>query len=311
MAGISQDISSDEVLPMLARNVSLRGYENDKPTEYLILVDRYVHQARELQRFAGPDGVIRVAGCDDATRLIQVLGYQFQHGCGPSGATLMTPMPSGAPHRRLGFPITILEEDLQKGKPFYSFPATRSRSSSTKRHGHRPAPQKKVGEDLLEILLHDRNLDRLYSALARIDRHTDVALMKSPGLSRLLPFSGVLDFYGSRIVIRSGEVVVPGGPAAEPAWRELVGASPKSSGEFVSHLLTRDRGWLAAYFDAMARISSEQQAHFNDPARLKAVYDAYKSATHGFQNSASDGVFPGTPDSSCSSLGCSGSLTAN
>ena len=30
MAGISQDITPAEVLPMLARNVSLWGYENDK-----------------------------------------------------------------------------------------------------------------------------------------------------------------------------------------------------------------------------------------------------------------------------------------
>ena len=49
MAGISQEASPAEVLPLLARNVSISGYENDKPTEYLILIDRYVHLARELQ----------------------------------------------------------------------------------------------------------------------------------------------------------------------------------------------------------------------------------------------------------------------
>jgi hypothetical protein len=294
MAGISQDITPAELLPMLARNVSLWGYENEKPTEFLILVDRYVHLARELRALAGPDGMIRVAGCDDATRLIQVLGYQFQNGCGPTGASLAT---ADAERAFLtidsGFPITNLEEDLQKGVPFaYSFPGT-------------PVPvifnekvwtsisvaRKKYNDDLIEILLHDRSVDRLYAALARTDKQTDLALMHSPGLPRLLPSAGVLDFYGSRISIHSGEVAVPGGAGTEDAWKDLVGASPKSPGEFVSHLLTRDHGWLAAYFDAMARIGSAQQAHFDDPARLKAVYEAYKSSTHGFQNNAADGVF--------------------
>src|ERR1035438_4043997 len=118
MAGISQEASPAEVLPLLARNVSISGYENDKPTEYLILIDRYVHLARELQALAGGDGTIRVAGCDDATRLIQVLGYQFQKSCGPGGATLMT---ADAERAFLtidsGFPITQLEEALQKGTP--------------------------------------------------------------------------------------------------------------------------------------------------------------------------------------------------
>ena len=81
-------------------------------------------------------------------------------------------------------------------------------------------------------------------------------------------------------------------PNAEPAWRELVGASPNSSGEFVLHLVSRDHGWLAAYFDAIARINSAQQAHFVEPARLKSLYDAYRSGTRNSQNSAAEGVFP-------------------
>ena len=295
MAGISQDVAAADLLPMLARNVSLWGYQNDRPTEYLILLDRYVHLAKELRAIAGPDGMIRVASCDEATRLIQVLGYQFQQGCGPTGATLMT---ADAERAFLtvdsGFPITVLEENLQKGAPFvYAFPATPVPVIfNEKTWTATSVMRKKYGDDLIAILLHDRNLDRLYAALARTDRQTDAALMKSPGLPHLLPFSGVLDFYGSRITIRSGEVVIPGGAAAEPAWRDLVGASPRSAGEFISHLVTRDRGWLAAYFDALSRISSEQQAHFTDAARLKAVYEAYRSGSRGLVNSAADGVFP-------------------
>ena len=66
MAGISQKISTEEVLPLLARNVAVEGYQGRKdskgrPTEFLILLKRYVEQARELVKLAGPEGVIRVS----------------------------------------------------------------------------------------------------------------------------------------------------------------------------------------------------------------------------------------------------------
>jgi hypothetical protein len=295
MAGISQEISPAELLPMLARNAFLWGYQLGKPTEFLVLVDRYVHLARELQALSGPDGMIRVAGCDNATRLIQVLGYQFQHGCGPGGAVLMT---ADAERAFLtidsGFPITELEEALQKGTPFaYSFPGTPVPVLFNEKSWAGISPlRKKYGSDLLEILLHDPSVDRLYSALSRNDKQTNLALFQSPGLSKLLPYAAVLNFYGSRISIRSGEVQVPGGAGAEQAWKELVGANPKSPGEFVEHLISKDRGWLAAYFDALARTGSAQQAHFVQEPRLKSIYEAYRSGANGSQLGAAEGVFP-------------------
>ena len=297
MAGISQEATPGEVLPMLARNVSLSGYENDKPTEYLILIDRYVHLARELQAVAGSDGTIRVAGCDDATRLIQVLGYQFQKGCGPGGATLMT---ADAERAFLtidsGFPITQLEEALQKGTPFsYAFPGTPVPVLFSEKTWTvlSVANKKTGGKDLVDILLHDRSVDRLYSAMAKSDRQTRMALMRSPGLKRLLPYAALLDFYGGWITIRNGQVAAPGGPGKEQAWKDLVGASPQSSGEFVIHLLAKDRGWLAAYFDAMSRIDPAQQAHFVEGSRLNHLYEAYRtSGAHDSRTSASESIFP-------------------
>jgi len=294
MAGISQDVARAEVLPLLARNISLWGYENNQPTEFLILIDRYVHMARELQSLAGSDGIIHVAGCDDATRLIQVLGYQFQRGCGSSGAVLVT---ADAERAFItvdsGFPITTLEEALQKNTPFaYHFPATPVPILFNEKAWAALSPvKKKYGNDLIDILLHDKSVDRLFSALSRNDAETNLALFRSPGLSKLLPYAAELDFYGSRIAIRSGKVVVPGGQAAEQAWSGLIGASPASPSEFVLHLVSRDRGWLAAYFDAMARISSTQQAHFVQNDRLKNMYEAYRSASRNSQNSAAQGVF--------------------
>ena len=86
------------------------------PSEYLVLVRRYVDQARELQTLAGTDGNIRVSNCNDAARLFSVIGYRLQQPCGPN-ATLET-----ANSKRAfttvdsGFPLADLEKALQTGK---------------------------------------------------------------------------------------------------------------------------------------------------------------------------------------------------
>ena len=130
---------------------------------------------------------------------------------------------------------------------------------------------------LIDALLRDLSLARLYWALGRTDAETRAALEHSPGLGKLLPFAADLDFYGSHIRVRSGRVIVPGGPPAESGWKDLVGASPESPGEFVPRLLAKDKGWLAAYFDALSRVNQAQQAHFTDPHRLKRCYDSFRA----------------------------------
>lgn len=295
MTGISQEIDTSDLLPMLARNISLWGYEGDKPTEFLKLVEQYVELARELQKLAGPDEVIRVKSCDDVGPLVQVLGYQFAHGCSSSDASLITADPERAfLTTDSGFPLTHLEEALQSGRPFtYDFPSTRVPVMFTEKTWTGLSVwNRRFQNTLLDVLMHDRNVDRIYSAMARMSPETRTYLERSPGLRKLLQNAAVVDFYGSWISIHSGEVVVPGGSAAEPAWRDLVGENPRSAGEFVNRLISRDRGALAAFFDAMSRSGSEQQAHFADPARLKRIYYAYQTATRNAHNAVAEGVFP-------------------
>jgi hypothetical protein len=292
MAGMSQEISPEEVLPLLARNVFLYGYEGRRETEYLLLVNRYVRLARELQVLAGPDGAIHVAGCADALQLIHVLGYQFQQNCGQHTATLVTANPERAFLTiDSGFPLTGLEEALQKGIPFnYPFPATRVPVLfNEKDWTELSALNKKSGGNLIDTLLNDPNVDRLYLAMARSDQQTRLALMQASGLRRLLPLAGAFDKYGSQVRIRSGEVAVPGGAGAERGWEDLVGAKLNSPGEFVPRLLAADRGWMAAFFDALSRTSQTQQVHFTEGGRLKRLYEAYRSTASRTQ--ASEGVF--------------------
>jgi hypothetical protein len=284
MAGISQKISREEVLPLLSRNIAMEGYQGRKdrtgrPTEFLILLKRYVDQAEELVPMAGPEGVIRLSSCEQAGPLLTVLGYRLRGDCGKAPL-----LETADPERAFltidsGFPLAELEETLRGGKPFAcpfvstQVPLLFSPSDWTEvaRADKRPN-----SSDVLKALLDDPQLARLYWALARMDEESSTALKQFAGINGLIPFAPVLDFYGSHISIRDGRVVVPGGAAAESAWKNVAGASPESPREFVARLLAKDDGWLAAYFDTLARLTPAQQAYFTDAHRLQRFYEALR-----------------------------------
>lgn len=282
MAGISQKIGPQEALPLLSRNVFTQGYEGGShPTEFLLLLRRYVVQARELSELAAAGGmVIRVKNCDDARPLLQILGYRVRSSCGEAETALQT---EDAERAFLttdsGFPLAELEQTLEGGKPFeYHYesspvPVEFSESDWTK------ASLKNHNEsskDLLDTILNDARVARLYWAVSKLDPETSEFLRQSVGVEKMLPFAAVLDFYGKRFCLRGGHMVVPGGSKAEPAWKDLVGASPASGAAFLERLLATDKGWLAAYYDVIARSSPNRQDYFTDPHRLRLFYDGLR-----------------------------------
>ena len=291
MAGISQEVAPEQVLPLLARNVALYGYSGGSRKEYLVLLDRYVHQARDLQHLADDKGTIRIQGCSNADQLLSVLGYKFERACGHPDTALMT---ANAERAFLtidsGFPLSALEQALQENKQFeYLFPATKVPVLLAEKEWISATKWKHTQDDsLLDVLLHDQDLDRLYSAMAKFDQETRVALVKSPGLKRLVPIAAVIDLYGGEISIKSGRVIVPGD--ADKSWEELAGESPHSPGQFVVGLFSKDGGWLAAYFDALSRLNQNQQVHFTEGKRLKRFYSVYRSTA--MRTNASRGVYP-------------------
>jgi hypothetical protein len=297
MAAISQKVPNDEVLPLLARNVFMQGYQRGVPTEYLRLLDRYVQQARELQILAGSAETIRITNCDDAGTLVQILGYRMHEECGQKTFFLETANPERAFLTiDSGFPLTDLEEALQKGAPFtYAYPA--SRVPVMFQEGDwiaLSAGQKRGYGNLVDLLINDPSVARLYWALTKNDAETRATLVRSPGLRRLLPYAATLDFYGSQISIRSGRVLVPGGSWTQVTWRDLAGASPDNPGEFVAHLLAKDNGWLALYFDVLSRISDSQREHLLDNGRLKRFYEDLRGID--IQPPPTHGVFRQVPD---------------
>jgi hypothetical protein len=294
MAGVSQKVVPAQVLPLLTRNVYVQGYvgwqDNGTPTEFLILLGRYVNQAKELAAFAGPSEVIHISGCAEAAPLLKILGYRLRGECGQSSAAMIT---AEAERAFLtvdsGFPLPALEEALRHGQSFsYPYPSSHV-PLLFKETDWRGAvkPNKRRSYDLVELFLYHPALSRLYWALSRIDPETRDTLQQSVGLKKLLPLAADLDFYGSQICIRSGKVEVPGGSAAEADWKDLVGASPRSPGDFVTKLLAKDNGWLAVYFDSFARISPERQQRFSQSHGLKTYYAAFRPT-----NSSSDAARP-------------------
>jgi len=282
MAGVSQKIPPEDVLPELARSVYGLGYERGggqlHETEFLVLLRRYLRQARELQSLAGPTAEIRVEHCADAGPVLKVLGYHLKGACGQKDATL-TPLNPDSAFLTVdsGFPLTRLEQSLQEDTPFvYPYapskvPVLLRTTDWTNLSTSKQFPK----GDLLELLLHDQQVANLYWAFSRIDPETAGVLQRSIGLTTLLPYAAALNFYGTELCVRSRRVLVPGGAAAEPAWKDLVGASPGSPGDFVLQLLKQDRGWMALYFDTIARVDKAQQAHLVQSQRLRRLYEAF------------------------------------
>jgi hypothetical protein len=275
MAAISQKITPEEVLPLLARNVVMSGYEGGKPTEFLVLLNWYMDQARELQTLAGKGDMIRVASCDDANRLLVILGYRLQKSCGPDEALETADANRAFLTIDSGFPLADLEQALRDGKPFET-PYASAKVPVLYKPSDWVQNKKNANRGVVDSILRDPDLARLYWAMSRMDTQTGEFLWKSLGPKKLILDGSVLDFYGSQISVRSGRVLVPGGAAAENAWRDLVGANPRSPAEFISKLLARDSGWEAAYYDTLARVSPAQQAYFTSPRRLERFYNALR-----------------------------------
>src|ERR1700683_4589235 len=67
-----------------------------------------------------------------------------------------------------------------------------------------------------------------------------------------------------------------GGAATLVRWRGSAGAPPDQGAAFFEKLLAKDDGWLASYFDALARINGPVREYLTEPARLQRFYLAIK-----------------------------------
>lgn len=289
MAAISPSVNPSDLLPALARNIVTTGYrattanEALEQTEYLKLVIRYLSQARELEQLAGPSKTIRIDMCESPATadLLRVIGFRMRGGCG-SDLVLETVNASRAfLTTDSGFPLAELELALRTNRPFtLDYHPTRVPILYTVDYWQ-PAPKDKVPEktqgEFIDYFLGDPSLCRLYVALSKLDTETADQLRRAIPSARLKIYAHVLDFFGGMFQIRGGKAVVPGGTRSEKAWADLDGGvSPDKGAAFLERMITRDDGWLASYFDSLARIEGPVKDYLTDPDRLKRFYGAIR-----------------------------------
>jgi hypothetical protein len=293
MAALSPDLNPGDVLPALARNVITNGYrattanEALEQTEYLKLVIRYLSQARELERLAGPSKTLRIDMCESPATadLLRLIGYRMRGGCG-SDLVLETVNASRAfLTTDSGFPLADLEQALRTNQPFTLdyHPAripilyTVDYWQAAPKEKSPDKTQDKSQVQFIDYVLGDPSLCRLYVALSKLDTETAEQLRQAFPAARLKIYAHVLDFFGGMFQIREGKAVVPGGARSEKEWADLNGGvNPDKGAAFFERLVTREDGWLASYFDSLARIEGPVKDYLTEPDRLKRFYAAIR-----------------------------------
>jgi len=284
MAAISPEIAPEDVMASLAHNITLNGYsatrasESLEATEYLKLVIRYLAQARELEKLAGPDKILRVDMCESTVTgdLLRILGYRMRGGCG-SDVALETVNPSRAFLTiDSGFPLSDLEAALRTNRPFtLDYHPSRVPILYGPEYWQ-PAASSQKPVEFIDFFLGDPSICRLYSATAALDPDTAEQLRKDMPAAKAKIYAHVLDFFGSMFEVRDGRAVVPGGARSEKMWTELVGVAPDKGAAFFERLIEKDDGWLASYYDSLARINGPVEVYLTEPERLKRFYQAMR-----------------------------------
>lgn len=284
MIAITPELEPENVLPAIARNVVTSGYqasasyEGLQQTEYLKLAIRYLSQARELEKLADEQKVIRIETCDSpqTAELLRVLGYRMRGGCGSEVILETVNATRAFLTIDSGFPLAELEQALRTNRPFvHDFKPSRVPVLYGEDYWL-SAQEKKRGEPFINVLLGDPSLCRLYLGLSKLSPETSAAMRKAADVQRLKAFAHVLDFFGSLFEVRDGRAVVPGGNRSAAVWEKLVGVSPNDPGEFFVRLIAKDDGWMASYFDSLLRINGPTLDYLTEPQRMERFYMAIR-----------------------------------
>ncbi len=284
MAALSPDLTSEELLGALARNVVTNGYqaagnnEGLDQTEYLKLVYRYLSQAKELEKLSKEQRIV-IEQCDTAQtgELLKVLGYRMRGACG--GDVVLETVNASRAFLTIdsGFPLADLELALKTGKPFsYDYKPTKVKILYGPTYWTDAREKDKPDQSFIEYFMSDPQLCRLYLGLSKLDPSTAEDLKKAMPVQRLRAFSHVLDFFGEMLQIRNGKVAVPGDQRSTAVWQEFLSVSPDNGPAFLEKLISKDDGWLAAYFEALSRMSGPPLDYLTEPTRLKRFYLALR-----------------------------------
>lgn len=282
MAALSSDQGPAELMPALARNVMTSGYRRTADsmleTEYLKLLLQYLSQAGELQQLAGDDNTIRIPTCESAetATILKILGFRLRSECGPE-AVLETVNPSRAfLSIDSGFPLADLELAFRSERGFeLPYAPTYFPVKFSQEYWMEMASRRAKG-GFIETLLRSPVMARLYVALSKMHPPVALALKGEIASERLLDVANVLDFFGGMFEMRDGKAVLPGGRRTKAVWEKLVEVSPDEGAKFFQRLVELDDGWMASYYDALARLDGPLAAYLQAPVRLERFYLALR-----------------------------------
>ena len=241
-------------------------------------MQRYLSQVKELDQLAGPDHVIKVPACESSQTndLLRVLGYRMRGGCGSEVVLETVNAARAFLTTDSGFPL------IGSGKRAADRPPVRLSLSFDDRRGHVSGDywmnaKEKAQGNFLDALLGDPALCRFYLGMSRLDPET--AADSAEGQSRRCACADSPPCWiSSAAISRSARARrwCPAAPEPPQAWAELAGASPDKGAEFFDKLMSRDDGWLAGLYDALARIHGPVQDYLTDPVRMKRFYAAIR-----------------------------------
>jgi hypothetical protein len=151
--------------------------------------------------------------------------------------------------------------------------------------------QRKVrDEEIVGAILADRRTALLYHGLAALDDETLGWL--GPARDTLVQIrhnSAAFSVFGRSLRVKAGRVQVPGGPAADPLWKAVVGADPGAPAAFVKKLFRKDTGRLAWFYDTVAHLDpARQRMALGGPQSDAVKIDRMRDLAQVFESTAGE-----------------------
>ncbi len=133
----------------------------------------------------------------------------------------------------------------------------------------------KTSGEFIDYFLSDPALCRLFLGLGKLDPQTARYCDGVPGHSpeNLRAYLGL---FRRNVPSPRRQSNCPRRGAIGKAWAELAGAGTDKAAPFFERLLAKDDGWLASYYDALARINGPVKDYLAEPERLKRFYTALR-----------------------------------
>ena len=188
MAAISAESAPEDVLPALARNVVTNGYQAShsnealEQTEYLKLVHRYLSQARELDKLAGEQKVIKHRKLRIGHRRRIAADSRLPHARRLRREVVLETVNAARAFLTTdsGFPLNDLEQALRTNRPFtLRLPSDRSARCSSAPTTGWLGERERDAPNFIDSFIADPALCRLYLGLSKLDRETAEALQEA------------------------------------------------------------------------------------------------------------------------------------